>query len=155
MPGRSSPNLLPLCIRGALKPLDWRCRGPPFHTSLRNSTPLSGATVKVVGNTARFSPALVSFSKSPELHNRDLENIPAAQPAPAKPLRPNSHFSYRHYGCFCFLFISLIISLIPAGPLLGRESASQSPRPQACTKAPRRAEITLEFREETRFSTHT
>ncbi len=80
--------------------------GPSIHTIHSKSTPLFTVPVGVVGNQGPPTPPLSGFSKSPQIHKHDLENMIAHQPRRSQPLLLNSHFSSLPTGTTS-LFLSL------------------------------------------------
>jgi len=64
-----------------------------------------------VGNTGQHSGVSIEFSIHPDLHNRDLENLPADQPSQPEGVPLLFHFSCLNYGDYC-LFIYLLPTVL-------------------------------------------
>jgi hypothetical protein len=82
--------------------------GIAFHINRRQSTPLWRAAVGVVGNRGTVSPLPALFSKSPQIHTRDLENPPRGQPRGPQALPHISYFSSPPTGTTVFYLIHLL-----------------------------------------------
>jgi hypothetical protein len=102
-------------------------------------------SVGAVGNAGRVTAPPFCFSKSPEFHNRDLENPHRAQPRVKRPFSLFSHFSFFPTGATgFFLFFkdkfplsqSLLVDLTSANGSAPRREILQS-RPRIYLRAKR------------------
>lgn len=85
--------------------LAWHGDGRGFHIMQMLFTGVSRLPVGSVGNNGRLRRVQGGFSKTPELHSRDLENLSLGQLARPQPLRRDFHFSCGNYGDY-YLFLS-------------------------------------------------
>lgn len=75
-----------------------RERGRSLHKRSGVFTGGFPGAVGVVGNRARFLGGLDIFSKSPETHRRDLENVHPCEGRVFAVFQPYFHFSCANYG---------------------------------------------------------
>ena len=75
--------------------------GQSFHTMYLVCTGIFRPPVGEVGNKelTQHPPSL--FSKTPELHSQDLENLACGQVDAPQYLRKDFHFSNHNYGYYC------------------------------------------------------
>jgi hypothetical protein len=99
---------------GTLKPVARSGWGLGLHKSRLLSTALFGPAVGVVGKMGHLVLLAVRFSKSPELHSRDLENRLAGQIALLQSLRKDFHFSCRTTGFTVSFFNLFTLFLLSA-----------------------------------------
>jgi len=110
--------------------------GPAFHTSLILYTGPFRPPVGRVGNRGHSRLPVAPFSKSPEMHNRNLENSPLAQLLYLQAYRQNSHFSSRTTGTT--VFVSILFTHTHPHPSqrnahpFARTTASPSITPARC-----------------------
>ena len=79
-----------------------------FHIIRLLCTAYFAPPVGEVGNTGRHRPQHTSFSKTPEFHNRNLENRATLQLPTLQTHPPISHFSSPNYGYYCLFSYSPI-----------------------------------------------
>ena len=88
------------------QPLAQHGDGRGFHKTHRLFTGVQEPPVGDVGNRGPFRLVQSRFSKTPELHSRDLENWRLDQVALLQPLRKDFHFSCLNYGYYSLVLYS-------------------------------------------------
>jgi hypothetical protein len=101
-------KLRPLCIARPSQTLIPRGSGHSFHTIDLLCTAHFAPPVGDVGNKGRLHLSSARFSKSPQFHSRDLENLSGMQALPSASLRLNFHFSSLNDGYYCLISLSTL-----------------------------------------------
>jgi len=91
----------------AHEPLDSCGCERAFHINPLVCTGGTATSVGAVGKRGSVIETRSWFSKTPDLHNLDLDNRAGSQPQPEEALRIDFHFSSVNYGYYCLLFNSL------------------------------------------------
>jgi hypothetical protein len=125
----------------------WSAQTPCPHW-LRTSSPQIPPAIHTLfpfpcGSRGKNAPASHStclFSKSPELHSQDLENLHPSQTRSNREDGQPFHFSCVNYGYYCLFYYFLFLFLLPRRTLCSRkeervvevtESRSYPPNPSA------------------------
>ncbi len=95
-----SPSILPVELRSARTPCLQRLRtsSPQNPPAIHNLFPSPCGSR---GKNAPSNPPRCPFSKSPELHSEDLENLHPCQTRSNREHGQPFHFSYVNYGYYC------------------------------------------------------
>jgi hypothetical protein len=114
-----------LWMTGLRESLDSCGYGRALHTIQQVCTGRIAMPVGDVGNRGRVIEAISGFCKTPDTHNRDLENRAGCQPQSVEGLRRDFHFSCVNYGYYCLFFYSFSSLNTPSRyesrqPLAGR-----------------------------------